>query len=553
MRDWQRISLTPEDSIREAMHRLNEVQTRILLCIDGEGVLLGVISDGDLRRALLNGYEMTDPLSNAMNREPIALSTDATEAQIARFVNARTRIIPIVDEYNRVVRVVDAQSLSSLPNGIDSVAILGLGYVGLTLALVMADVGYRVYGIEKNEAVRCRLETKKASFYERGLDRLISKHIGHAITLHSPDEVIPADAYVITVGTPLKKSTCEPRIEYLAQAVETISRSMSSGNTVVLRSTVPIGTTRGIVAKTIEGKTGLMPGRDYKLAFAPERTIEGKALEELRHNPQIVGAVDGESYRRVAQLFGPLTNTVINVESPEAAEMAKLIDNSYRDHMFAYANSIAQLAEAKGLDIHEIVEAVNFGYARNRVPKPSPGVGGACLSKDPYILATNYREENLNPELVLCARQVNETGPHLLMKKLESLLQKAGKTLDNSRIALVGMAFKGEPETSDLRESTSVWFLELFNSRSNLIAWDPVVSEGDIEELGVTYEPFETLFVDTDAVVILNNHYSYRHWDLTALIEKMRKPSVLIDTWGTFDPLEIKQYGGVLYGGIGRV
>ncbi|MCK4825336.1 nucleotide sugar dehydrogenase, partial [bacterium] len=342
-------------------------------------------------------------------------------------------------------------------------------------------------------------------------------------------------------------------ISYVLKAIASVGKLLESKDLVLLRSTIPVGFTQEEVIPELEKQSGLKVGEDFHIAFAPERTAEGVALKELRYNPQIVGGYDDKSYELAASLFNSFTPSIIHVKSLEAAEMCKLLDNTYRDHKFAFANQLTKLTERLGLDLCEIIEALNHGYSRNDIPKPSPGVGGPCLSKDPYILSSVFKQHDLDSSLILNCRKVNELGPVQVKETLEKLLKKADKKITSAKLFLIGFAFKGTPETSDLRGSTSLAFLDLLPDKQNIRGYDPVVSSNDIRGLGITPVSLEEGFENADAAIILNNHPSYQDINIVEMFSKMNRPAVFIDTWHIFDPLDIKRIGGLLYGGVGNV
>jgi UDP-N-acetyl-D-mannosaminuronic acid dehydrogenase len=374
------------------------------------------------------------------------------------------------------------------------------------------------------------LDQGKSHFYEKGLQKYLDHLVGRNLRFTNDIKKAKASIYIITVGTPIIKGTKKPNLEYALKATRDIAQILEPSDLVVFRSTLPLGFCRKNALPLLEKVSGLKAGQDFYLAYAPERTTEGEALKELRSNPQIVGGFDEKSKDIAGRLFNSLTHSVIDVETLEAAEMCKLIDNSFRDHMFAFSNQMAPLAESFNLDLCKIVDAVNHGYKRNSVPKPSPGVGGACLSKDPYILNMAFEEHQLDSALVLHSRRVNEAGPKILRDKLARLLKKVGK---------------------DLRDSTSLWFLEHLPNHKNIYAYDPIVKPEDIKKLGIKPVSLEQGFRNADAVVFLNNHQSYHNIDIFHYTSLMKKPAVFIDTWHLFEPLDVKSIDGIVYGGIG--
>ena len=241
----------------------------------------------------------------------------------------------------------------------NTVCVLGLGYVGLTLATVLSDVGFNIYGVDKNEQVIDSLRIGKSHFYEKGLEELLSKLL---ISTNPPKfdckiENQIASIYIITVGTPIIKSSSEPNLDYVINASVDIGNILKKGDLVILRSTVPVGTTRNIVLPILEKISGLKINKDFDLAFCPERTVEGKALTELKELPQIIGGFNEKSIQRASDFFNKFTNEVINVGELESAEMIKILNNTFRDIIFAYSNQMALLCQELNLNMVKLTKA----------------------------------------------------------------------------------------------------------------------------------------------------------------------------------------------------
>ncbi len=465
------------------------------------------------------------------------------------------RVVASDGEGQRVVdnpTQVDSRRVVASDGEGQRVVVVGLGFVGLTLALALARRGLDVRGVDTNPETLRLLRQRKAPFHENGIQECIEDLVGRRLIVCDSLEEAQGDAYIVAVGTPLEEDGRTPALGGLRAVCSQVGHVLQEGNLVVLRSTVPVGTSREVALPVIEEASGLRCGRGFRLAFAPERTAEGRALHELATNPQIVGGHTKPATESAMRLFENLSEAVIDVGSLEAAELSKLIDNSYRDHVFAYANMLAPLTERLGLDLHRIVDAVNFSYERNRVPRPSPGVGGPCLSKDPLLLASVYERHGLSTQMIEEVRRINTRGPGLVCDKLLRLLDAAGKQASMARVSLVGLAFKGEPETSDLRGSTSLALLAQLPEIGQLRGYDPVVPAEAIAGLGLLPVSLEEAFEDADALLVLNNHASYREWKLPTLLDRMRKPAVFIDCWHLFEPTVIKGVERILYGGVGN-
>src|SRR6266436_7704441 len=246
-----------------------------------------------------------------------------------------------------------------------SVCVVGTGHIGLPLAAVLADAGFRVTGYDTNEDFIHQLRlTGRVEFREEGLDGLLVRHLNRRLTL-ATEPPAAHDVYIITVGTPLNPGTGRPTLDRVQEAIGQIAPGFPADPLVVLRSTVTVGTTRRVVLPEIRRHVDR-----FGLAFCPERTIEGKAIPEMISLPQIIGGLDAASATRADALFRTITKTIVHVSSLEAAEMIKLINNTFRDVTFAFANEIALMAERLGLAATELIRAANLDYPRSNVPQP---------------------------------------------------------------------------------------------------------------------------------------------------------------------------------------
>jgi nucleotide sugar dehydrogenase len=441
------------------------------------------------------------------------------------------------------------------PRADDSVCVLGLGYVGLTLATVLSDVGYRVTGVDRDARLIAGVKAGKPHFHEKGLEEMMKAiaRLPHPPVYQTGLPESCATVYVITVGTPILRPSLQPNLDYVRSATAEVAKVLRKGDLVILRSTVPVGTTRNVALPMLESTSGLKAGVDFDLAFCPERTVEGKALRELRELPQIVGGLNEAARERAARLFRRSTQTIIDVGSLESAEMLKIMDNTYRDVMFAYANQMALLCEGLGLDLVPLVRAANQGYNRNRIPVPSPGVGGACLSKDPYILASVCQAAGVDASLFLLGRRINESLPVHAVDRVTHELEKSGKKLADAEVLVLGFAFKGKPETSDMRDSPTLDLVRVLQERGARVrGHDPLVPPEEIAALGVRVCAIDEGFRGADAVIVMLNHSAYEEMDIAGLLELARKPVVVVDGWHIFNPDDLAELPGVTYRCIGR-
>lgn len=420
--------------------------------------------------------------------------------------------------------------------------------MGATLAATLAEKGFSVYGVEVKQDIVDGFNNFQPQFHEKGLDILLKKYLKkNLFVLNKIPENMAMDAFVIAVGTPLNKKTKKPVMDYVIQASKEVSGYLREKGLVILRSTVPVGTTRNCVLPILKKKC-----KNFHLAFCPERTIEGEALVELKKLPQIIGGLDEESLNRASELFIKITKTILRVSSLEAAEMIKLLNNAYRDLTFAFANEVGLMAKKLDLDALELIEAANFGYPRADIPVPG-FVGGVCLEKDPHILVDLTKKAGYYPKLVKLARVINESLPAYTMGVIKGHFEKMKKDITRAKIFISGFAFKGRPETDDLRGSPTLDFLKLLKGEGakNISGHDFVVSARAIASLGVKPSSLKEGFTKADCALIMNNHLSYEHLDIDGLLDLMNKPAVFFDGWHIFDPDIIKTHKHIIYEGLG--
>ena len=543
-----------DSSIYDAMKVIDYGEERICFVVSKDKKLIKVISDGDIRRALIKNSDVSQKVINTHDRKPLAIHEDQLLEDGEKLLSKRISVAPIINKkgiikgllrYKDIISKIDIKSYD--------VSILGLGYVGLTLGLVMADQGFSVTGYDIDDKLIKKLKNKETPFFEKGIQNYINSHLNHNLRVSSEIEYISSDIYIITVGTPINKETKKPEVKNILKASEDIGKKLKKNDLVILRSTVPIGCTRNTVIPMLESVSNLKVGKDFSVAFCPERTAEGRALEELRNLPQIVGGFDSKSRELGLRLFGENTHTVIDIGSLEAAEMCKLMDNAYRDTRFAFANQMAELSEKYGLNINHLINKINLSYERNTIPYPSPGVGGACLSKDPYILISNFEDNKLESPLIKASRRVNEKAPEDMFNKTDIFLKSVGKNIKNTKIFIVGIAFKGNPETSDTRESTTLWFIEYLISKGvkNLWGYDPIIDNSELNNLGLKACSLEEGFKNSDAVFFLNNHRSFYTLDIEPLLSLMNDSSYFFDGWNIFNISDVVSHPGITYSGIG--
>ena len=385
------------------------------------------------------------------------------------------------------------------------VGIVGLGYVGLPLAVAFAEAGCDVVGVDTDPRRVERLRRSESDIEDVPSDQLR----GIAERFTATDEyrnLAACDAVVICVPTPLANHR-EPDLSYLVDAATQLSRVLHEGRLVVLESTTYPGTTRERLLPILE-ESGLAAGREFNLAYSPERIDPGRTDHTVRTTPKVVGGLTDECRRRAAELYGLICDEVVEVSSPEVAELTKLLENIFRSVNIALVNELAQLCDRMDIDVWEVVDAAGtkpFGFMRF---DPGPGMGGHCLPIDPFYLAFKAREHDFYTEFVELAGKLNQAQPHFCVQKIERTLNDASKPVRGSRVLLLGVAYKGG--VGDLREAPALKIIRLLRDLGADIAYhDPHVPE--LSELGLKSVDLDAELPAADIACIITAHPEVDH------------------------------------------
>jgi UDP-N-acetyl-D-glucosamine dehydrogenase len=386
------------------------------------------------------------------------------------------------------------------------VAIVGAGYVGVPLARVFAEAGKRVVLVDVDPA---RVETlnRGESYVEDVPSEVLAPLVaeGRIAATTDYDELRDADAILVALPTPLSRQR-EPDLTILVSAAEEIAKRLRPGHLVVLESTTYPGTTREQVQPLLEAGSGLVGGRDFHLAFSPERVDPGREDWTTQNVPKVVGGIDEASTDAAAELYGTAIDVVHKVSSPEAAELTKLLENIFRSVNIALVNELAQLCDRMGIDVWEVVEAAAtkpFGFMSFQ---PGPGLGGHCIPIDPFYLTWKAREFGFYTEFIELAGKVNESMPYFCRSLVSQALNHSRqRSLKGSRILVLGVAYK--PDIADMRESPAVKLIGLLhNAGADVSYHDPHVPS--FEENGLALESSPLDPGAYDCVVIVTNHSS---------------------------------------------
>jgi UDP-N-acetyl-D-glucosamine dehydrogenase len=380
------------------------------------------------------------------------------------------------------------------------VAIVGLGYVGLPLAVAFAEEGRDVVCFDL-DANKIKALGEGRSYIEDIDDATLGavRERLHPTSRHA--DLATCDAIIICVPTPLT-SAREPDLTYLLGASTAIAGVLQPGQLVVLESTTYPGTTREQVAPILE-ESGMRVGRDFHLAFSPERIDPGRTDFTVRTTPKLVGGITPECTERARALYAEICETVVVLSSPETAELSKLLENIFRSVNIALVNELAQLCDRLDIDVWEVIDAAStkpFGFMRF---EPGPGMGGHCLPVDPFYLAFKAREHDFYPEFIELAGKVNQAQPAFCVERIERALNQAGKPVNGSKILIIGAAYKGG--SGDTRESPALKIMKLLSVlEADLSYHDPYVPE--LNDLGLRSVDLATAMPEADVVAIVTAH-----------------------------------------------
>jgi UDP-N-acetyl-D-glucosamine dehydrogenase len=353
------------------------------------------------------------------------------------------------------------------------IGVIGLGYVGLPLAVAFAEAGHEVIGLDLDPA---KVESLNAgrSYIEDVPDSALAP-LGERLRASADYAALAAcEAVVVCVPTPLSGSR-EPDLTYLVDSASALAGVLRAGQLVVLESTTYPGTTREQLLPILE-RSGLSAGSDFHLAFSPERIDPGRTDFTIRTTPKLVGGLTAACAKRAKELYESICDKVIVLTTPEAAELAKLLENIFRSVNIALVNELAQLCDRLGIDVWEVVEAASskpFGFMRF---DPGPGMGGHCLPVDPFYLAFKARQHDFYPEFIELAGKVNQAQPAFCVERIERALNEAGKPVRGSRILVLGASYKGG--IGDTRESPALKIVGRLQDLGGDVSYhDPFVPE----------------------------------------------------------------------------
>ena len=373
--------------------------------------------------------------------------------------------------------------------------VIGLGYIGLPTALMFATHGVEVVGTDYNKELVETLNEGKTTFEEKGLDGLFKKALKSNIKFTT--EYQQEDVYIISVPTPYEKENKKIDPKYVISAVETVLQVCKKGAIIVIESTISPGTIDKFVRPVIKEK-GYETGKDIHLVHAPERIIPGNMIYELENNSRTIGADEKEIGEKIKKLYASFCKGDIVVTDIKTAEMTKVIENTFRDINIAFANELSRICRKENMDVYEVIKIANK-HPRVNILQPGPGVGGHCISVDPWFLVGDYPDI---VNVIKAAREVNDGQPGFVLERLRSIL-KENNISDLSKVGIYGLTYKDNVD--DIRESPTLQMLEKLSKdeKEKFKVYDPYIKK---EITKNQYFNFDEFIKDINVIIIMNAH-----------------------------------------------
>ncbi len=427
--------------------------------------------------------------------------------------------------------------LSKIESKNAKICVIGLGQVGLPTALTFCESGFYVTGHDINKDLLLSLNQAKTPFEEGGLEKLLKSCIssGKFHTNPSAEESIKnSDVVIVCVATPLTSGVM-PDLSYLEKACQSISEMSLENKLVIIESSIPPGTFRGVVLPILEKRSKL--GKNFWAAFVPERLAPGIALSEIKTTPRVIGYADEKSGDLAKSLYQKMVSSQVVSTPVEVAEISKLVENAFRDVNVAFANEVGMICENYGIDVAELIQVCN-SHPRVKLLQPGPGVGGPCLPKDPYLLLNPQGKNPIDSKIILDSRKINDSMPYHVVELALGAIKELGKKTAESTILVLGVSYKAN--VSDTRFSPSKDIIsQLSKNGYNVLVYDPKSKE----TFGAkrTENIWESLS-KSDLLIIVTDHDEFKNLDLTKIKQSMKNP-VIIDTRRIFSRVQAEGLG----------
>lgn len=378
-----------------------------------------------------------------------------------------------------------------------SINVIGLGYIGLPTALMFAKSNVKVIGTDYNQELICSLKNGILTFEEEGLEKLYAQALACGIEFSS--EYQKTDIYLIAVPTPYIKESKKLDPQYVCSAMNSVLDICEKGSVVIIESTISPGTIDNFIRPLIENRN-LIIGKDIHLIHAPERILPGNMIYELEHNSRTIGADNLQIGEKIKKMYSLFCKAEIILTDIRTAEMSKVIENTYRDINIAFANELAKICRADNLDVYEIIKIANK-HPRVNILQPGPGVGGHCISVDPWFLVGDYPDLT---NIILTARKINDSMPTHVLGRIRDIMREHG-IRDVSKVGLYGLTYK--ENVDDIRESPTIQLLERMEEHLayGVRVFDPYVKKRIVEHQFMNFEDFLNE-IEILVIMVAHNH-----------------------------------------------
>jgi nucleotide sugar dehydrogenase len=527
--------------------RVKKNDNKIAVKLSNDNQLEGIITLGDLRKIIEKKYELKTLVENLINKNPIVvyeneLNNNLYELLLKKISKHKNQInieeVIVINEKKKFSRILSFKSICENYN-YKNICIVGLGHIGIPLAIHILKKFKSISGFDIDEQKIKDIRNLKLSFYEKNLDKSLKYYLSNnKFKLTSEIEKVSAEIYIICVGSDLTKNKADNK--KLVKVAKNLSKKLKKNDLVILRGTVPVGGSRNLFLKELTKGTSLRCGNDFYFSYMPERIIEGNALEELEKIPQLVSGFSENCEKESINFSKNIFNNIVNLSSIEEGEIIKLASNSFRDLNFAFSNEISRIANLNNLSGSRLIEKANYGYLRNNFSKPSIGVGGFCLPKDPFLFKSSFKSSH-GYKLGVVSRKINnETIPFYgnnIMRKLKSI-KKISK-----KILIMGLTFKGFPETLDIRNSPGIELGNFLKKKKIICEYmDPM--HKSLKKI-VPKNKFQIIddkvkLNDYDMVIVINNNqYFFDIIQSKLKLNNSKNRKYIFDCWNILNENEI--------------
>lgn len=538
------IEVTISEFISESSKDSRKYPNPYTCAVLDKGKLVGSLSYGDIKRKFDN-LEKNQSIKKLMNKHPVKIELKNNKkillpVLIKLFEIKNVDFVYVVNN-DFLIGVLNKDTIYNFKHiEFCNTVIFGQGFVGLTLLIHLAKNKLKSMGIDKDKKLISNLKKNISKVNENGLLQILKKSskngvVNFQFSLKNP---FFAKIFIITVGTPVVNNKIKE--EQIFKCLLEISKNFTKGSLIILRSTIPVGSSRTSFIPFFEKLTNMKCGEDWHYAFAPERTIEGNALKELETLPQLLAGYTNKCYEKASNYFLNFSSEIVELETLEMAELSKLICNTFRDLSFAFANDLALLGERYNIDANKLIYLTNKGYPRGGIPKASPGVGGACLSKDPIIYSISNKDTKFyKSKLGLISREINLNSAKVPIRVLNKY--KSNLYYKKINLIILGLSFKGDFPNTDTRDSNAKKFADYCLSKNyNTFVYDPYFNKKEITGYGYKYFNIEeSVKKNIDFIFLLNNCEIFKNIDLSNWILS-KNLKVFFDGWGILPELNLE-------------